>query len=159
MASRAVEDYLRAISFLINEKGYARTTDIAKQLGVKSPSVTNMLSRLQKEEYIIYEKYGGTRLTQKGKELAKNIEARCITFKKFLQKISVPMRFIEQDAHLLEHGLHPKTMLQISKFVEFVEKFGERPCFFEHFHTYCKTGSIPGCNLPLKKKVSRAKNK
>jgi hypothetical protein len=41
-----VEDYLEVVYELVQEKGYARSADIAERLEVKSSSVTAMLQRL-----------------------------------------------------------------------------------------------------------------
>lgn len=53
---------------LIDEKGYARVSDIAEGLEVHPSSVTKMIQKLDKDEYLIYEKYRGLVLTSKGKK-------------------------------------------------------------------------------------------
>jgi Mn-dependent DtxR family transcriptional regulator len=53
----AREDYLEVIYALIKEKGYATTIDIASNLQVKSPAVTMMIQRLDKDGFVTYEKY------------------------------------------------------------------------------------------------------
>ena len=52
-----MEDYLEAIYNLDKEKRVVRVRDIAKRLGVKMPTVTNMLKTLSKKGMIDYEKY------------------------------------------------------------------------------------------------------
>lgn len=41
-----VENYLEVVYDLIQQKGYARSAGIAERLDVKSPSVTNMMQKL-----------------------------------------------------------------------------------------------------------------
>ena len=105
MNSRAEQDYLLAIYQIEKNKGVARTTDLAKILQIKSPSVTDMLNKLCKKELILYKKYEGARLTNAGKKIAKSQLSTQAAFKKFLKRILIPNRLIEKDAHALEHGL------------------------------------------------------
>ena len=67
MPTPSMEDYLEQIYMLIEEKGYARVSDIAELLGVHPSSVTKMVQKLDREEYLVYEKYRGLMLTAKGR--------------------------------------------------------------------------------------------
>ena len=58
-----MEDHLEVIYELIQQKGYATTADISKHLNVSSPSVTKMVKKLDENDYLIYEKYRGLKLT------------------------------------------------------------------------------------------------
>jgi len=60
-----VEDYLEVIYGLIQTKGYARAVDIAEQLGVKTPSVTAMVQKLDDMGLVVYERYRGLTLTER----------------------------------------------------------------------------------------------
>ena len=71
--SRAREDYLEQISNLIEEKGYARVVDIAKNLGISQASVTGMIQRMDSDGLVSYEKYRGVVLTSDGERIAKAI--------------------------------------------------------------------------------------
>lgn len=143
MNSKAEQGYLLTIYHIQKNKGVARTSDISKILKIKSPSVTDMLSKLCKKELILYKKYEGARLSPKGTEIAKSLLSRHQIFKRFLKKILIPEHLIEKDAHVLEHGLSPTTMRQFSKFVQFMDLFGENPCFFVHFKNYCQNPNSP----------------
>ena len=46
MPTAKTEDYLEAMLELTREKGYIRVKDIADKLGVRPPSVTEMLKKL-----------------------------------------------------------------------------------------------------------------
>ncbi len=67
MPTPSMEDYLIEIYLLIEEKGYARSVDIANALHVTPSSVTKMIQKLDDSGYILYEKYRGiiTALRQK----------------------------------------------------------------------------------------------
>ena len=66
MPSISREDYLERIHELIEEKGYARSVDIARALEISQSSVTSMVQKLAKEGLLNYEKYRGLTLTEKG---------------------------------------------------------------------------------------------
>ena len=142
MNSRAEQNYLLAIYQISKNKGVARTTDLAKVLKIKSPSVTDMLGKLAKKNLVLYKKYEGARLTPAGLKIAKSQISSQLAFKKFLKRLLIPDHLIEQDAHLLEYGLSATTLRQFSKFVQFMELFGENPCFFAHFKIYCQKGKL-----------------
>jgi len=139
--SGRAEDYLRSIYEIVEQKGFARIRDIARELNVRPSSVVEMMKKLQEMNLVIYEKYGGVRLTDKGKELAEVIERRHETFRKFLELILVPRDVALRDAHVLEHRLHPKTILQFTRFVEFITTYADHPRFIkrwiEGFKRYC----------------------
>jgi len=140
--SGRAEDYLRSIYEIVKRKGFARVKDIAHELNVKPSSVVEMMKKLREMNLVIYEKYGGVRLTDKGEELAEVVKRRHETFRKFLELIFVPRDVALRDAHILEHKLHPKTILQFTRFVEFIISHADRPRFIrrwlEEFKKYCE---------------------
>jgi DtxR family Mn-dependent transcriptional regulator len=145
--SRKVEDYLRIVYEIVETKGYARIRDISKALGVKPSTVVEMMRKLHEQGLVIYEKYGGVTLTSRGKVMAETVKRRHDTFKRFLEIILVPDDVAARDAHILEHQLDPKTILQFTRFVEFITQAAEtdRPKFIkrwiEEFREYCERRS------------------
>ncbi len=142
--SGRVEDYLRAVYEIIEQKGYARIKDISRELGVRPSSVVEMMRKLHDRGFVIYEKYGGITLTSQGREVAEAVEMRHNTFKKFLEIILVPEDIAAKDAHVLEHRLDSKTILQFTRFVEFITRATatDHPRFIgrwmEQFRKYCE---------------------
>ena len=143
MLTQNAEDYLEAILILVEQKGYARPKEIAAKLGVKPPSVSEMLWKLRESGYVYYEKYGEATLTPQGLIEAQKVKKRHEIFEKLLKSLLVSPRIAEEDACILEHHLHKETNTQISKFVEFIEEFEGGPEFLKHFEKYCKTGKLP----------------
>ena len=137
------EDYLRGVYEITQQKGFARIRDIANHLAVKPSSAVEMVRKLDGLQLVRYEKYGGVTLTTKGKEIAEVIEKRHETFKKFLEIILVPKNIALKDAHVLEHRLQPRTILQFSKFVDFIENAQDNPKFLKKwriaFKKYCES--------------------
>ena len=140
--SSKAEDYLRAIYEIVARKGFVRIKDLARELEVKPPTVVEMMKKLDAKGLVIYEKYSGVTLTDRGKEIAEIIEKRHETFREFLEILLVPKDIALKDAHILEHELHSKTILQFSRFVDFIKKYSERPMFMkrwlEAFKKHCE---------------------
>jgi DtxR family Mn-dependent transcriptional regulator len=141
MLTRKVEDYLEAILNVIDEKGYARTKDIAKMLEVTPPSVVEMMKKLNNMRYVNYRKYDGITLTPEGQEIAAAVRSRHNIIRSFLKIINVPKDIANEDACTIEHHLNPKTIEQIKKLVDFVEAAPGCPKWVEHFELFCKTGT------------------
>jgi DtxR family Mn-dependent transcriptional regulator len=140
--SRRSEDYLRGLHEIVERKGYARIKDVAKEVGVQPSSAVEMMKKLDRKELIRYEKYGGITLTPEGEKIGQAIRERHETFKKFLEIILVPEDIALRDAHVLEHRLDPKTILQFARFVEFITGTPKHPRFvrrwMEQFRKYCE---------------------
>ncbi len=136
------EDYLKGLFEIIERKGYARIRDVARELGVQPSSAVEMMKKLDRNGLVVYEKYGGVTLTSEGEEIARAVRERHETFKKFLEIILVPKDIALKDAHVLEHRLDPKTILQLTRFVEFITSATEHPKFvsrwIEQFRSYCE---------------------
>jgi len=140
MLSRRIEDYLKGIYDIVEEKGYAKTRDVAKVLGVSMPSATEMLRKLGEKKLIVYERYGGARLTRDGRNIAKSVKTRHDTFLKLLEEVMfVPKHVAEKDAHQLEHLLDPKTVEQFTKFVSFTNTH-KRSSLLTKWGAYSKHG-------------------
>ena len=125
-----VEDYLEVVYDLIQEKGYARSSDIAERLAVKSPSVTRMLRKLSDMGLIVYERYRGLTLTDKGEEIARFIQRKHVTIVRFLRILGIEEKTAKLDAEGIEHHVHKVTLNRIEHFVNFVSK---HPSWFKTF--------------------------
>jgi Mn-dependent DtxR family transcriptional regulator len=116
-----MEDYLEKIYNTIEQKGYARIVDIASSLDVLSSSVTKMMQRLDEADLVIYEKYRGFTLTDKGKKLAGKLVERHQMLEEFLQMIGVQDKNIYEEVEKLEHYINKETALCISRLLAFFE--------------------------------------
>ena len=125
-----VEDYLEVVYELIQRKGYARSSDIAEQLDVKSASVTGMLQKLNRMELIVYERYRGLTLTRSGERLARSIQQKHRTIIKFLQILGVEEKIAKSDAEGIEHHVHKNTIASIRRFVSYAT---QHPSWYHAF--------------------------
>jgi DtxR family Mn-dependent transcriptional regulator len=115
------ETYIETIDALMKKFGYAVVTDIAKELDVKSPSVTSMLKKLDALGFVKYTPYRNVMLTQKGNDLAVFLKKRQKSLQTFLTLIGVDETVAEEDACAIEHILHAPTLQKLSKFVDFLQ--------------------------------------
>lgn len=122
MPTPSMEDYLERIYKLIDEKGYARVSDIAEGLEVHPSSVTKMIQKLDKDEYLIYEKYRGLVLTNKGKKIGKRLVDRHELLEEFLELIGVNEENIYKDVEGIEHHLSWDSITCIASLVEFFKR-------------------------------------
>lgn len=126
MPTPSMEDYLERIYKLIDEKGYARVSDIAEGLEVHPSSVTKMIQKLDKDEYLIYEKYRGLILTTKGKKIGKRLVDRHQLLEQFLTLIGVQHENIYNDVEGIEHHLSWDSITQIETLVEYFRRDEQR---------------------------------
>lgn len=136
--SRKSEDYLEAILNVTLEKGYARTKDVACELGVKSPSVVEMFRKLSALGLVEYRKYEGVVFKPVGRKIAETIKYRHDLLKQFFRMINVPEEIADNDACLMEHELHQDTVEQLRYFVDFLDGYVDQKDFSNSFSEYCK---------------------
>jgi len=122
-----MEDYLEAIGQLGKKDEVVRVKNIARQLNVKMPSVTEALKTLTKDGLIRHEKYGYVELTQKGNRIAKEIYSRHQTLFKFLNQIlRIDPRAAEEDACKMEHTISSTALKKLVEFIESLESCPQR---------------------------------
>ncbi|MFD1176230.1 transcriptional regulator MntR [Paenibacillus puldeungensis] len=134
MPTPSMEDYLERIYKLIDEKGYARVSDIAEGLEVHPSSVTKMIQKLDKDEYLIYEKYRGLVLTSKGKKIGKRLVDRHQLLEEFLGLIGVEHENIYRDVEGIEHHLSWDSITRIATLVEYFKRDSSRIRDLEDVH-------------------------
>ncbi|WP_256757148.1 transcriptional regulator MntR [Cohnella sp. WQ 127256] len=122
MPTPSMEDYLERIYRLIEEKGYARVSDIAEGLEVHPSSVTKMIQKLDKDNYLIYEKYRGLVLTSKGKKTGKRLVDRHLLLENFLNIIGVQEDKVYGDVEGIEHHLSWNSITCIEALVEYFNR-------------------------------------
>ncbi|CAM3503659.1 transcriptional regulator MntR [Cytobacillus oceanisediminis] len=122
MPTPSMEDYIEQIYLLIEDKGYARVSDIAEALSVHPSSVTKMVQKLDKDEYLVYEKYRGLILTPKGKKIGKRLVYRHELLEQLLRIIGVKEENIYEDVEGIEHHLSWDAIDRVGDLVQFFEE-------------------------------------
>ena len=109
----SAEDYLEQILVLLEEKGYARSTDIAESLGVTKPSVSVAMKKLRENGYISMEKGGLISLTDKGYPIARRTYNRHQTLTRFFVSLGVDEAIARKDACKIEHDISEESFAAI----------------------------------------------
>ena len=106
---KSAEDYLEMILRLTEEKGYARSVDIAQGLSVSKPSVSVAMKQLREGGYIMMDKDNYISLTDTGMEIAQRIYERHKVLTRVLTLIGVSAETAEDDACKVEHDISVET--------------------------------------------------
>jgi len=126
MPTPTMEDYIELIYQLIDTKGYARVSDIAEDLEVHPSSVTKMVQKLDKDNFLIYERYRGFVLTDKGKEIGERLVFRHDLLEQFLEVIGVDADKVYDDVEGIEHHLSWNAIDRINDLVTYFQKDEKR---------------------------------
>lgn len=113
---KSAEDYLEMILMLTENKGYARSIDIATELGVTKPSVSYATKRLRENGYITMDNSGLITLTDSGYEIARKILDRHHMLTSFLISIGVGEETAREDACKIEHDISKETFEAMCKY-------------------------------------------
>ena len=119
---KSAEDYLEMILRLTEEKGYARSVDIALGLGVSKPSVSVAMKQLREGNYIIMDKDNYISLTETGMEIAQRIYERHKVLTRMLTMIGVDVDTAEKDACKVEHDISVQTFDALKTCLERMEE-------------------------------------
>ncbi len=107
------EDYLERIQEMIDSKGYARVSDLAEELHLSKPGVSNMIQRLAKQGLIQSERYRCFTLTEAGRRVAKDIQNRHRILTEFFNLLGVRKNVAAHDIEGIEHHLSPETLRKL----------------------------------------------
>jgi Mn-dependent DtxR family transcriptional regulator len=115
------EEYLAAIQRLIEEKGYARVSDIAQALAFSRPSVSIMVQRLARHGYLKYERYRGLTVTEKGRRVAREIRGRHATLGRFFALLGLTRREVSANVEGMGHRATPSLLSRLERVASYWE--------------------------------------
>ena len=104
---KAGEDYLETILRLQNTKGAVRSVDIARQMNISKPSVSNAISVLSQAGHLTVDSDHFIHLTEEGRAHAERIYERHRFLTDFLIELGVDAKTAEEDACRMEHDISP----------------------------------------------------
>lgn len=120
MPSATVEDYVKAIYALERESptGEATVARLAASLGVTKGTVTSMVAKLRDARLAKAERYGGIRLTEKGRTLALDVIRRHRLLEVFLvETLGFDWSEVHDEAERLEHAMSAKLLDRLDAFL------------------------------------------
>jgi DtxR family Mn-dependent transcriptional regulator len=117
--SFAEENYLKAVYHLSNAGELDVTTNaIAEEMTTKAASVSDMLRRLSEKEMVIYKKYQGVKISEKGKIAALTVIRKHRLWEVFLvEKLKFNWDQVHEIAEQLEHIKSPLLIQRLDDFL------------------------------------------
>lgn len=116
MRTEQADEYLELMYKLTRHGKPARTTRIARKLGLAPASVTEMLQRLAKRGYVKYKPYKGATLTKRGLVEGRRLARRHRLLERFLHDVlKIGKDKVHEEACRLEHAISPETEAAICR--------------------------------------------
>lgn len=123
---RSGEDYLKVILILEQKRGYVRSSDVAEQMKVTKPSVTNATRLLREGGFLMMDGDKQIYLTELGREVAESIYERHCILTEGLIYLGVDPEMAEQDACRIEHDISRETFEKLKEYWERFLKVKEK---------------------------------
>jgi DtxR family Mn-dependent transcriptional regulator len=123
--THSMAHYLLTIHKLKETKGYARVTDIAKDMGLTKGSVSTALTNLKKKELVVEDESKFLSLSERGHDEVHSILTSRTLLYYFLKDIlKVDEEVAHKDSCLMEHLLSDDTR---EKFFQFMKLASSEP--------------------------------
>ncbi len=113
----SAENYLEAILMINKEKGYARSIDVANELGFAKPSVSVAMKNFREEGYIIMDADGKITLTEKGLAVAERVYERHQVIARALMALGVDEETAYEDSCKIEHDISERSFEKLKEFL------------------------------------------
>ncbi|HKB17934.1 MAG TPA: metal-dependent transcriptional regulator [Candidatus Dormibacteraeota bacterium] len=143
--TRSQEDYLKALYLLGGGDREVPTRELAQRLGISSPSVSEMVTRLSSQGLVEHDRYRGQQLTREGRKVALELVRHHRLLEMFLvQVLGYSLDEVHEEAERLEHVISERMEQRIFDLLG-------RPELDPHGHAIpTLTGKVrPVSNRPL----------
>ncbi len=112
--------HLMAVHQLLDEQGYARTTDISKKLNITRGSVSITLSRLEENNYIKFDANKHISLSQKGQKIVDDVlQKRKILSEFLMESLQMEKNEAVNCACRMEHVISQEVLRRLEIFNDF----------------------------------------
>src|SRR5947209_12232209 len=112
--TQSQEDYLKALYHLHGDTRPVPTRDLAQRLGISSPSVSEMVTRLTAQGLVEHDRYRGQQLTREGRKVALELVRHHRLLEMFLvQVLGYSWDEVHEEAERLEHVLSERVEQRI----------------------------------------------
>ena len=112
--TRSQEDYLKALYQLHGDHRPVPTRDLAQRLGISSPSVSEMVTRLSAQGLVEHDRYRGQQLTREGRKVALELVRHHRLLEMFLvQILGYSWDEVHDEAERLEHVISERMEQRI----------------------------------------------
>jgi len=112
--TRSQQDYLKALYHLHGDSRPVPTRDLAQRLGISSPSVSEMVTRLTAQGLVEHDRYRGQQLTREGRKVALELVRHHRLLEMFLvQVLGYSWDEVHEEAERLEHEISERMEQRI----------------------------------------------
>jgi DtxR family Mn-dependent transcriptional regulator len=112
--TRAQQDYLKALYLLHGDERPVPTSELAQRLGISSPSVSEMVTRLSAQGLVEHDRYRGQQLTREGRKVALELVRHHRLLEMFLvQVLGYSWDEVHDEAERLEHVISERMEQRI----------------------------------------------
>ena len=112
--TRSQEDYLKALYLLRGDERPVPTRELAQRLGISSPSVSEMVTRLTAQGLVEHDRYRGQQLTREGRKVALELVRHHRLLEMFLvQVLGYSLDEVHDEAERLEHVISERMEQRI----------------------------------------------
>src|SRR6195256_3390888 len=112
--TRSQEDYLKALYLLSGDERPVPTRELAQRLGISSPSVSEMVTRLSAQGLVEHDRYRGQQLTREGRKVALELVRHHRLLEMFLvQILDYSWDEVHDEAERLEHVISERMEQRI----------------------------------------------
>src|SRR5260221_8703399 len=112
--TRSQQDYLKALYQLHGDQRPVPTRELAQRLGISSPSVSEMVTRLVAQGLVEHERYRGQQLTREGRKVALELVRHHRLLEMFLvQALGYTWDEVHEEAERLEHVISERMEQRI----------------------------------------------
>jgi DtxR family Mn-dependent transcriptional regulator len=115
----AMQDYLKAV-YRLGDRGAVSTQELADELGVAAPSVTNMAKRMHELGLLHHVPYQGVSLTAAGRHAALDVIRRHRLLETYLaEAVGLGWDEVHDEAERLEHHLSDRLEARLDSLLGF----------------------------------------
>jgi DtxR family transcriptional regulator, Mn-dependent transcriptional regulator len=112
--TRSQEDYLKSLYLLGGDAHPVPTRELAQRLGISSPSVSEMVTRLSAQGLVEHDRYRGQQLTKEGRKVALELVRHHRLLEMFLvQVLGFGWDEVHDEAERLEHVISERMEQRI----------------------------------------------
>jgi DtxR family Mn-dependent transcriptional regulator len=112
--TRSQQDYLKALYLLHGDQRPVPTRELAQRLGISSPSVSEMVTRLSAQGLVEHDRYRGQQLTREGRKVALELVRHHRLLEMFLVRVlGYSWDEVHDEAERLEHVISERMEQRI----------------------------------------------
>ena len=139
MISKALEEYVKTMYILKQQKGEIRVTDIAEKMCCSKASVTKALNNLKDKALVEYEAYGKIKLTEEAEQIAqKNLEAYDIVYLFLNEILEIKNEDAEEEAEKIKSIISDETLNRLARYTHKQLGLSSLECNYDLNESKCR---------------------